>query len=259
MSELANVHAHPDVRELPRALTPSAWTFKASDLGVDAGDRALLRGVSLSLRNGDLLAITGRSGGGKSLLLRALCGIDDPASGEVRLNDEPAGTGGWPAYRQRVMLVPTLHPVLTGTVRENFTIPCGFMDSVPAPDDAQIRTLLDALRVEAPLDQQASELSTGEQRRVALARALWMHPSVLLVDEPTNGLDARSAGAVAAVLQTYVAAPELPEDEACYDPFGSAYSPDRIVVMVSHDQALVDRVATQRLDIDAFRVPEGTA
>lgn len=195
-------------------------------MGVDVAGRSLLRGITQRLSVGDRLAITGPSGAGKTQLLRVIVGLDNAATGAVFLSGESPSDIGWPTYRRRVSLVPTLHPLLPGTVCENLQAASRYGGRA-APTAEEQRALLEQIGLDVPLDREGSTLSTGEQRRVAIARALWAGPDVLLVDEPTNGLDEASAAVVEARLVRF----------------------DGIVVMVSHDMALVERLATDRLDI----------
>ncbi len=214
-----------------RATAGDSPLLQVRDLGVDVAGQPLLRGVSFAVQPDEKIAIVGPSGAGKSQLLRTIVGLQDAAAGEVLFRGGPRDVQGWPAYRRRVLYVPTLAPLLPGTVAENFSVVAAY-----ASHDSEIAAdlrdgLLGRLGVGGLLDRDVAVLSTGEQRRVAVARALALKPDVLLVDEPTNGLDTDHAAAVEEMLVDAGA-----------------------VILVSHDRGLVERLAGRVVDVGGFVV-----
>ena len=163
--------------------------------------RGALRGISLTLRGGELTALAGPSGIGKTSLLRAIVRLDEPAGGRVRVDGEDARALDPRVLRRRVGLVAQAPAMLPGTVRENLAY------ALPAPpDEARLRTALEAAALDAGfLDRDAGRLSGGEQARVAIARALTRDPGALLLDEPTASLDAAATEAIERLLRDLAA------------------------------------------------------
>lgn len=173
-----------------------------SHLAVRSGPRTLLHDVNLSLAPGESGSIIGASGCGKSLLVRALCGLH-PCDGEVVVDGVSSSRGGWDAVRGRLgVLLGAPGLVDDLAVEENV----GWRLRRAGVDDTAVRSRVHALLAEFGLADAAarlpSELSGGMQRRVALARALVHQPPVLLLDDPTAGLDPiTSASVVAFILE----------------------------------------------------------
>jgi putative ABC transport system ATP-binding protein len=168
-------------------------------------DVPALRGVDLTVKPGEFLAIVGPSGSGKSTLFHIIGGLTPPTSGEVRVagQDLAAMTeAGRTRLRKRTVafvfqkfnLLPNL------TARDNIAIArhIGGFDSKP---EASFEEVLRLLGIANRLDHKPSELSGGEQQRVAIARAIVNHPAILLADEPTGNLDSESSKAVLEILR----------------------------------------------------------
>ena len=169
----------------------------------DCATRAL-DDVTLSVPEGQFLAIVGSSGSGKSTLLHLMGGVDRPTSGSVYLagndvysrNDEQLAV-----LRRREVgivyqffnLIPTL------TVLENMTLPVA-LDGRPV-NEGRLRELVKTLGLEGREDHLPSQLSGGQQQRVAIGRALMNSPAVLLADEPTGNLDSRTSAEIMSILR----------------------------------------------------------
>jgi putative ABC transport system ATP-binding protein len=168
-----------------------------------------LRGIDLAVQAGEFLAIMGPSGSGKSTLLHLLAGVEQPTSGQVLLEgrdlaqlDDDERT----LIRRRRMgfvfqhfnLLPTL------TAAENVTLPL-LLDGV-SPSEARERgtAALTLVNMEHRQTHLPSELSGGEQQRVAVARALVIQPALLLADEPTGNLDSDAGQQVVDLLRRLV-------------------------------------------------------
>lgn len=194
-----------------------------------------LRDVGLRLRRGELVAIVGRSGSGKTTLGDLLLGLLVPESGEIRLNGRPVRALAG-ALRGLAGLVPQHFHVLDDTVRRNVA----FGLAEEEIDDARVWRALELARIDARvralpggLDAVVKEggalLSGGERQRLAIARALYDEPDMLVLDEATSALDAATEAEIMETLR--------------------ALSADRTVVMVTHrlaNLAVCDRVLVMR-------------
>jgi putative ABC transport system ATP-binding protein len=148
-----------------------------------------LRGVDLTIRPGEFIVLLGASGSGKSTLLNILGGLDTPASGTVSFADHEltaASEAELTRYRREhvgfVLQFYNLIPSLTA--RENVALVTDISDHAMSPDQA-----LTLVGLGERLDHFPSQLSGGEQQRIAIARAIAKRPEVLLCDEPTGALD----------------------------------------------------------------------
>lgn len=173
-------------------------------LSVSAGGRVLLKGIAIALDKGEMVALCGPSGCGKTSLLRAVAGLDDPASGLVLLNGSTPHETGWPRFRRNVVLVDQRPVLLSGSVRDNLELPFRYAVSSGRPFPVEeAGMLLDAFGVTRDrLTQEARTLSLGQQQRVCLARAFLLKPEVLLLDEPTSALDPEAVSSVEGTLRT---------------------------------------------------------
>lgn len=163
-----------------------------------------LNHVSISVENGEFVAVIGTSGSGKSTLLNLLGGLDTPTSGEVLISgkklfqmNEEART----IFRRRnigfVFQNYNLVPVLN--VYENIVLPIE-LDGTKV-DTEYVKTILHTLGLEQKVQAMPNQLSGGQQQRVAIARALAAKPAILLADEPTGNLDSKTGMDVIALLK----------------------------------------------------------
>jgi sulfate transport system ATP-binding protein len=159
-----------------------------------AARRAALDGVSLTVGSGELVALLGPSGGGKTTLLRIIAGLDIPDEGKVFFGDEDASEKS--VQERRVGFVFQSYALFKHlTVEENVAFGLDVRDRAERPAKAEIRRraleLLDLVQLGGLEMRRPAQLSGGQRQRVALARALAVEPRVLLLDEPFGALDAK--------------------------------------------------------------------
>ncbi len=168
------------------------------DLHKAYGQVEVLKGVSTTIKKGEIVAVVGPSGAGKSTLLQILGTLDRPDQGAVlyegvdvfKLKDQALAT----FRNQRIGFVFQFHHLLPEfTALENLCIPAFIAGISKKEAEARARELADFLGVTARLEHKPSGLSGGEQQRFAVARALMLHPSVILADEPSGNLDTHNA------------------------------------------------------------------
>ena len=170
----------------------------ASNIHKSYGALEILKGVNVDIRRGEIVSIVGRSGAGKSTLLHILGTLDGADQGELLINDTAVRSlkaNQLAAFRNRhIGFVFQFHHLLPEfTALENVCIP-GFIQKTPEP---QVRKraaeLLDYLGLADRMTHKPTELSGGEQQRVAVARALVNRPALIFADEPTGNLDSAAS------------------------------------------------------------------
>jgi putative ABC transport system ATP-binding protein len=182
-----------------------------------------LRGVSLSVRRGELVALRGRSGSGKTTLLAIIGGLDRPSSGRVEVagRDVTAMTADGRAGLLRdtvayIFQAFGLIPILSAA--ENVGLPMRLARAEPAVREQRARALLGLVGLDGRAGLRPYELSGGEQQRVAIARALANSPALLLADEPTGQLDSDTGGQVMRLLRSIVHSEGITAIVATHDP-----------------------------------------
>jgi putative ABC transport system ATP-binding protein len=202
--------------------------LRVSDLSVAVDGRTLVSGLSFDLEEGARVALVGPSGIGKTMLLRAIALLDDPAGGTITLDGEAPEELGYPEYRRRVAYVMQRPVLFPGSVENNLRRPFSHKAVGSAYPEAEVRAILARLRLDPEtFPAEARDLSEGQKQRVALVRALAVRPEVLLLDEPTSGLDAEATEAVEALLA---------ESEAA-------------ILWVTHDRVQAERVSDRTIEL----------
>jgi ABC-type lipoprotein export system ATPase subunit len=208
------------------------------------GDAAALQGLSLQVADGEVLTVLGPSGSGKSTLLRLLAGLDRPSAGVVRVYGEDVGklpSRRLARYRSSLLGYADQHytralaPELSA--RDLVALQLGLRGTPRAERFARADELLERVGLAAKRDRRPTQLSGGEQQRVALCAALAHRPKVFLADEPTGELDAATAD------QVYEMLNELVREHRC------------TTVIVSHDPESA-RIADRIVRIRDGRVSE---
>jgi ABC-type lipoprotein export system ATPase subunit len=234
-------HAPAPAGEAAIQLQKVVKTFKNA-----AGEFRVLKGIDLTLQQGEFVAIVGKSGSGKSTLLNMITGIDHPTGGQVVINGvniyemNESQRALWRGRNlgivfQFFQLLPML------TLLENVMLP---MDYVGLYDfDERPKRAMDLLRM-VGLEKQADKLpvavSTGQQQSAAIARALANDPPVIAADEPTGNLDSRSA-------------------EAIINLFDHLVCSGKTIAMVTHDPSLTERTSRTIIITDGELVDETVA
>jgi cell division transport system ATP-binding protein len=204
--------------------------------------REALAGVSFNIESGALTFLTGHSGAGKSSILKLIALIERPTRGQVIVNSQnTAGVKprGIPQFRRRIGVVFQDHKLLHDRpVADNVALPL-IIAGVPRREiDKRVRAALDQVGLLGREKSRPLELSTGEQQRVGIARAVVAKPALLIADEPTGNLD-----------------PELAlEIMKLFKRFSEV---GVTVVVASHDVHLIDQVGARRIVLSEGRVIGG--
>ncbi|MCA0939194.1 ATP-binding cassette domain-containing protein [Salipiger pacificus] len=213
-------------------------TLRHLSLARPGWSRLLLHDLSFGLRVGETLALRGASGLGKSTLLDVIAGLEPVTAGEITLLDRPLAT--WPdrELREVLTLVPQRAALVSGTVLENLAL------ARPGLTEAEALEALEAVQLAqtvaergglgSPLGEGGAGLSGGQARRLVLARALLRRPKLLLLDEPTEGLDTDMARQVIAGTRKFL--------------------PDAAIITASHRAAELE-AADQVIDLKSY-IPE---
>jgi ABC-type histidine transport system ATPase subunit len=219
----------------------------ARDIAKSFGTAQVLKGISLSAQQGDVIAIIGSSGSGKSTFLRCMNLLEVPDRGEIVAGEERLKIGNGAALdrrqieriRRRVAMVFQSfnlwhHMTVLGNVIE---APIHVHGRPRAEAIEEARALLAKVGLSHRAEAYPSQLSGGEQQRAAIARALAVHPSVILFDEPTSALDPELVGEVLSVIQGLAAE-------------------GRTMIIVTHEMAFARDVSSRTLFLCEGRIEE---
>lgn len=226
----------PTTSAVPDA--PAVLTLRDAAFGY--AERTMVAGVDLSVAQGEALALLGPNGSGKSTLVKGLLGLARHTEGEVDLFGIPLARF---TDRHRVGYVPQRH-TLSGTVRASVgeIVACGLLAGrrvgwrISRADRAVIADSLDLVGLAHRARDDVATLSGGQHRRVLIARALAARPDLLVMDEPTAGMDASSQGVLAHVLRRLRTERHL------------------TLLMVTHELAAMTDVFTRVAVLDAGRL-----
>lgn len=204
--------------------------LQVSDLRVDLGGRAILRGIDLHVARGEVVCILGPSGCGKTTLLRAIAGLERPASGTITLGGQ--SLDGVPTHARSVGLMfqdYALFPHLN--VEENVRFGLR-MQGLPRHEQrARVSEILDLVGLRGMARRSVHELSGGERQRVALARSLAPRPSLLMLDEPLGSLDAALKQRLMTELTDLIRELKLTVLYVTHDRMEAFAIADRVVIM----------------------------
>ena len=199
----------------------------------------VLKGVTFRVRQGEFIAVMGPSGSGKSTLLNILGLLDRPDGGRYRLDGadlSEADDATLSAARNRKIgfIFQLFHLLERASALRNVTLPLLYADDDAGDGTARAARALEAVGLSHRARHLPSELSGGEQQRVAIARALVNNPALILADEPTGNVDAKSGTEILEILRRLVDA-------------------GRTLVLVTHDRSVAER-ADRILTLDDGRI-----
>lgn len=204
---------------------PYAWQVEANALDFAHGQSPVLQGVALKLHGGKVTLVTGTNGSGKTTLIRLLLGLYSPSGGRLEVDGMDLGAVEQESYRRGIGYLPQAPVFLADSVLAN--VAYGQPDADPAAVATAIATVGLAGAISAlpegiwtMLDDRGSPLSGGQRQRLALARAIFGHPRLVVLDEPTNHLDTGGSETVARLIRALPGAPA--------------------VLIISHDPILAD-------------------
>jgi putative ABC transport system ATP-binding protein len=197
------------------------------DYAMPGGVVHAVRAVTIQVGRGQLVALRGRSGSGKTTFLSMVGALDRPTSGTVSIDGKTVSDLPESAlieFRRRklgfIFQAFGLLPVLSAA--ENVEVPLRLIKADPTVRDQRVRDLLELVGLGKRMNHRPHELSGGEQQRVAIARALANHPDLLLADEPTGQLDSRTGRGIMEMLQNVVRSEGV------------------TAIVATHDAALID-------------------
>jgi len=202
----------------------------------DRRQTPLLHPTDFQLHHAERVSITGASGSGKSVFLRALALLDAPTSGQILWQNQPIPNAKIPEYRSRICYLSQRPALIEGTVEDNLRFPYTLkaLQHLSFNLEAVKALLAHAGKPTDFLKKTAGDLSGGESQVVSLIRTLQLDPDVLLLDEPTAALDPASSRDVEALINAW---------------FDSASA--HAYIWVSHDHEQAQRMSSTHLHMDA--------
>src|SRR4030043_313915 len=195
------------------------------------GDKTVLDDVNLQVQEGEILALLGPNGSGKTTILKILAFIESPTSGEVKFLGEVVNFKKVEQARLRSTLVFQKTVLFGASVYNNIAYGLKVRKTPKNVIDAEVKNALRLVRLEGFEKRPARKLSGGEQQRVAIARALVLKTKLLLLDEPTANLDPKNAGILEEVIATVNREMKTPIVIATHNMFQARTLPTRIALI----------------------------
>lgn len=166
----------------------------------------ILKGIDLTVEEGEFLSIVGQSGSGKSTLMNIIGALDRPTEGEYLLDDiaiDQAGDGQLSSIRNEKIgfVFQTFNLIPRTSALKNVELPMLYAGMPRSKRTARAKQLLGMVQMEERMDHMPNELSGGQKQRVAIARAMANDPAIILADEPTGNLDSKTSQDVLGLLK----------------------------------------------------------
>jgi phospholipid/cholesterol/gamma-HCH transport system ATP-binding protein len=206
------------------------------DLKKSFGQQQVLKGVEIKVAKSEILCVLGKSGTGKSVLLRLLIGLEKPDSGSILINGQEItqmGTGPLNDVRKKIGFLfqqGALYDSLT--IAENVAFPLKRNTKLSNSERTEkVRTLLQSVGLDKDLEKMPSEISGGMRKRVGLARALALDPEIMLFDEPTAGLDPITAAEIGELIKKLRDERHTTSIVVTHDMHAAHYYSDRLVML----------------------------
>ena len=189
----------------PQEILADTAQLQLRSVGKRYGDLSALQGIDLQVRRGEIFGIIGRSGAGKSSLLRLLNRLETPSEGQVLIDGEDIAVFGTERLRglrrQVAMIFQHFNLMATRTVAENIELPLRMAGVAREERLRRVDELLQLVGLGERRDAYPAQLSGGQKQRVGIARALVLQPDILLCDEATSALDPESTQAILQLLR----------------------------------------------------------
>ncbi len=206
------------------------------------GEVRALEDISLAVPAGAIVGIIGRSGAGKSSLLRTVNRLEEPTSGRVLIDGEPIaglGTDGLVALRRRIgMIFQHFNLLSAKTVRQNVALPLRVAGVDRAETARRVEEALRLVGLEGKADSYPSRLSGGQKQRVGIARALVSDPEILLCDEATSALDPETTLSILGLLRDINRRLGL------------------TIILITHEMSVIREICSEVVVLEAGRVAE---
>jgi phospholipid/cholesterol/gamma-HCH transport system ATP-binding protein len=200
------------------------------------GAQQVLKGIDLTVEKGEILAVLGKSGTGKSVLLRLLIGLEKAEAGSICIRGQDTTNLEMDQLNEMRMKVGflfqegALYDSLT--IAENVAFPLRRHTKLPDSErQEKVRTLLNSVGLDKDLEKMPSDISGGMRKRVGLARALALDPEILLFDEPTAGLDPITAAEIGELIQKLRKDRNVTSIVVTHDMHAAHHFSDRLVML----------------------------
>lgn len=193
----------------------------------------------IQIKEGLTCCIVGESGGGKSTFLKMLNKMLSPDSGRIIFKGKDLAGIDPISLRRKVAMLSQSATIYEGSIRDNMLIALKFAEEDPASDE-KLKDLLEVVKLDVALDQSTENLSGGEKQRLVLARILLLDAEVLLLDEPSSGLDQETEHEVIGNLINYT------RDK------------NKTIIMITHSRKVVQDYADQVIELKKGKVVENS-